>query len=238
MTDALHIISTPMDERAYGRWSVRNGARPGDESYSLHCLVTETFGRKSPIRPFRAIRHRDGSRTLLGYSRLDADALKNTARRNANDMRMSALSVDRLKSGEVPELGSGLSLDFNLLTLPQRRMRDGGEIDAYDLHRRRATEKCDPLLSREDVYIAWLAEKVERSWGAYLLGIRVVSARRRPQTRRAGERTLPATATEFDGTLRVEDPARFRNMLAEGVGRHRSYGYGMILIRPARRADR
>lgn len=34
------------------------------------------------------------------------------------------------------------------------------------------------------------------------------------------------------GTLEVRDPAAFMALLARGVGRHRAFGYGMVLLRP------
>ena len=37
------------------------------------------------------------------------------------------------------------------------------------------------------------------------------------------------------GTMTVTDPAAFAQLLAHGVGRHRAYGYGMLLLRPANR---
>ena len=36
------------------------------------------------------------------------------------------------------------------------------------------------------------------------------------------------------GILTITDAAAFSNLLARGVGRHRAYGYGMLLLRPAR----
>lgn len=38
----------------------------------------------------------------------------------------------------------------------------------------------------------------------------------------------------FTGSLTVSDPEAFRVLLARGVGRHRSFGFGMLLLRPAR----
>ena len=35
------------------------------------------------------------------------------------------------------------------------------------------------------------------------------------------------------GVLTVTDPDAFSNLLAHGIGRHRAYGYGMLLLRPA-----
>ena len=37
----------------------------------------------------------------------------------------------------------------------------------------------------------------------------------------------------FEGTLEVRDAALFQGLLARGVGRHRAFGFGMLLLRPA-----
>jgi CRISPR system Cascade subunit CasE len=39
----------------------------------------------------------------------------------------------------------------------------------------------------------------------------------------------------FHGELTVTDPIAFQALLARGVGRHRSFGFGMLLLRPTRR---
>ena len=35
------------------------------------------------------------------------------------------------------------------------------------------------------------------------------------------------------GVLTITDPDAFSSLLASGIGRHRAYGYGMLLLRPA-----
>ena len=37
-----------------------------------------------------------------------------------------------------------------------------------------------------------------------------------------------------EGTLTVGDPDAFSRLLARGIGRHRAFGFGMLLLRPAR----
>ena len=34
------------------------------------------------------------------------------------------------------------------------------------------------------------------------------------------------------GTLTITDPVEFGSLLANGIGRHKAYGYGMLLLRP------
>jgi len=36
------------------------------------------------------------------------------------------------------------------------------------------------------------------------------------------------------GQLRVTDPQAFAQLLAKGVGRHRAFGFGLLLLRPTR----
>ncbi|GHE81823.1 hypothetical protein GCM10019059_44550 [Camelimonas fluminis] len=51
---------------------------------------------------------------------------------------------------------------------------------------------------------------------------------------RKGRRIEGPDAT-FHGSLVVTDPEAFTILLARGVGRHRAYGYGMLLLRPPQR---
>ena len=36
----------------------------------------------------------------------------------------------------------------------------------------------------------------------------------------------------FRGRLRIEDDAGFTELLARGIGRHRAFGFGMLLLAP------
>ena len=38
----------------------------------------------------------------------------------------------------------------------------------------------------------------------------------------------------FTGEITVADPEAFCRLLARGVGRHRAFGFGMLLLRPPR----
>ncbi|MEQ8964701.1 MAG: type I-E CRISPR-associated protein Cas6/Cse3/CasE [Azospirillaceae bacterium] len=44
---------------------------------------------------------------------------------------------------------------------------------------------------------------------------------------------VPVPDAVFEGVLRVDDPAAFAALLARGVGRHRAFGFGMLLLAPA-----
>jgi CRISPR system Cascade subunit CasE len=55
--------------------------------------------------------------------------------------------------------------------------------------------------------------------------------------RRNNERVLRSQngpEASFSGILRVIDGAALSAALARGIGRHRAFGFGMLLLRPAR----
>jgi CRISPR system Cascade subunit CasE len=114
------------------------------------------------------------------------------------------------------------------------------------------------LPTREAVYRDWLAARMVGAAG--LADVRLVSMRdarlwrkgtpgegaprrmygygdaacaAKPRPVRAGRAMLGRREAVFEGRLRVTDPAAFASLLARGVGRHRAFGFGMLLLRPA-----
>ena len=51
--------------------------------------------------------------------------------------------------------------------------------------------------------------------------------------RRRGNARLVRPSAVLEGTLSITDPVEFRQTLARGIGRHRAFGFGMLLLRPA-----
>lgn len=92
---------------------------------------------------------------------------------------------------------------------------------------------------RERVYTTWLGRELGRNDGAELEpGTRMESFQRgavhrgsSPTVERKGTMQRPNVVLE--GTLCVTQPDGFRAVLARGVGRHRAFGFGMLLLRPA-----
>ena len=96
----VHLISTDMDERYYGRWAERPAYAGTDPSYRIHCLIRETFGPGRILRPFRVVNGR-GRRRLLAYSPMTADQIRERAK-SADTTRRKALSTGTLRSIELP----------------------------------------------------------------------------------------------------------------------------------------
>jgi CRISPR system Cascade subunit CasE len=135
------------------------------------------------------------------------------------------------------------------------------EVDAWLAHRLKSWEpdpprdwetRFDTWADRTEVYRQWLGRELSairtdahpaivRS-PATLEGAEMVELFREP-FRRKGERKqaspLPGRRRAehpnavLEGHLRVADTEGFRALLTRGVGRHRAFGFGMLLVRPA-----
>ena len=62
---------------------------------------------------------------------------------------------------------------------------------------------------------------------------KLVSFRRTRAIRKLHRRYSEGPDALIRGELEITDGAKFAKLLAGGIGRHKAYGYGMLLLRPA-----
>lgn len=109
-------------------------------------------------------------------------------------------------------------------------------------------EVAAELPSREQVYGDWLADRfgmAARPVHTRLTSLRDIRPWRRGAPKSVAARTmhghdrrrgrgavLGRREAILEGHLRVEEPGAFRDLLSRGVGRHRAFGFGMLLLRP------
>lgn len=242
----LQMIRAELDLRAFHRWagSRRMISRNAfDEGYAMHCLLAECFGDRAP-KPFRIITPRGrGSRegVFYGYGPAGADALQEASTMYADPLQCSALPVDGLQSKPMPvNWTPGRRLGFELLVRPTIRRskraasHPGTEWDAF-LWEAIKHPPGEMKRSREDVYADWLREQFRRRGGAQLVEASLKSFQRTRIIRRRGARPIEGPDALMSGILTVTDGEEFARLLAKGIGRHRAYGYGMLLLRPPRR---
>ena len=254
MTAALALVRLRPDLRLLARAAVARGwSADGDDlGYTLHAALAVLFGDAAP-RPF-VLRHRRDGAELLGYASADPASLRDSAdlppTGEASDLH-AALAPATLAIAVMPgRFASGRRLGFELRARPIRRGRDGGrdgrvhEFDAYRHACRRAgTEGAGDEVSRESVYAAWLAEMLARNGAATVESVGLAAYRsavvlRRPAMASGARRPvrLEGPDATFAGTLVVERTDAFASLLARGVGRHRAFGFGMLLLSPPRQS--
>jgi CRISPR system Cascade subunit CasE len=184
---------------------------------------------------------------VWGYSGSDADALIDHARSFADPSLVAALArLEDVASKQMPRFDSGRRLGFLLRVCPVVRLaqrtaerQNGAEVDAF-LARCLSVGR-EVTVSREEVYREWLVARVNRAeeTGASLEWVRVAAMSRERFIRRTHGSDRRAARLErpdvrFEGQLVVVDSERLQRWLARGVGRHRAFGFGAVMLVPPR----
>lgn len=241
-TQALQMIRGSVDMRSFQHWA---GSRQTmsrqtfDEGYAMHCFLAGVFGELAP-QPFRLIIPRGkGNRrgVFYGYGSAEVEALRGAAAQFADPLQARVLPSADLDGKPMPATWqAGTRLGFEILTRPTvRRARGSGnpgaEIDAFQREAERYPPGAMPR-SREEVYKDWLSAQFQRHGGAELESASLVSFQRTRSMRALKRMPFEGPTALLRGTITVTGGNDFTRLLARGVGRHRAYGYGMLLLRP------
>lgn len=240
-TASLHMLRMELDGAALMRFAAAQGlARADDDGfgYTLHAWLTAMFGDLAP-KPFHLETVRDNTRdkypaTLLGYAQADQARLMEHAAAFADPLALTVLRPDSLASKPMPtawRVGQRLRLD--VLACPMTR-KDGIEEDVY----LRALDRLgEATPSRAEVYGDWLKRQLQGA--VELLDVRIDGLARIRMARRAaapggGRRLVRIERPQalFSALADIRDPEAFAQALRRGVGRHRAFGFGMLLLKP------
>ena len=251
----LQMIRAEISVIDFHRWM--GTRRLQDSDHAMHCLLTECFGDLAP-KPFRLMITR-GAATgcLYGYGHADADSLRDAAAVCADPLQSRILPAAGMDSKAMPsEWQTGRRLGFDVRIRPivrlerdtsripeevHRTFKEGGlrpgkECDAFLYEAIRHPDRGDMTRTREQVYAGWLSARLDRRGGASLDmdSVKLVSFQRTRAYRKMRARHTEGPDAVMRGILTITDPEAFAGTLSQGIGRHRSYGYGMLLLRPAR----
>jgi CRISPR system Cascade subunit CasE len=227
--------------------SARNFSQQLTTRYVVHSVLAEAFS-ECPT-PFEV---QDKGRLLrvLFYSEKDADGLASHAKFAASPEAYEAVNWTEAASKPMPEsFPAGMELRFSLRACPVvrkasagkgrnkdgeiRKWDEGTELDAF-LSRQWTS---DTELSRKEVYCDWLEHQFDARGGAVPKDVTMERFTIAEMTRRTGGnnrsvKSMKRPDVTLQGTLKVEDSAPFARLLRSGLGRHKSFGYGMLKIRP------
>ena len=237
-TAALQMVRAEVSVRDFQRWM--GTRRLQDPDHAMHCLLTECFGGLAP-KPFRLMATRGAATaSLYGYGAADADELREAADTFAEPLQSRIIPATGIASKTMPsEFPAGKRLGFDLRLRPVIRKargsgREEAEVDAFQA----VAETFPPnqmTLTRERVYTQWLADRLGKRGAALDLDtVSLVSFQRTRAHRKLHRRHIEGPDAVMQGVFTVTDPNAFAAMLRQGIGRHRAYGYGMLLLRPAR----
>lgn len=227
------LLRFAREQRSLGRYDETQG-------YLLHAWLTALFGELAP-RPFRHIESRC---EVLGYVDADTTILQEHALAFATPSAFVALQENSLATKPLPESWrEGFAFSFDVLATPIVRTQQGVEKDAllYALDRlgAQAPSRGTPQLRalREQTYREWLLRQIGESIEVEQLFVAGFSRRRLLRRRHDAGRsphTIERPVALFQGRGRIRDPQAFSLLLRRGIGRHRAFGLGMLLLSPLR----
>lgn len=227
----LHLIRVPLTKPALLRFAAEQGITKGDDGlgYSLHLWLKTLFGDLAP-QPFRYFDQRG---EVLGYASADHVRLRDHAQTFAAPAAWSALRADDLASKPMPrQWRAGQRLRLEVLVCPVTRRGDV-EKDAY-LHALDQTGEQTP--PRAEVYQHWFTGQWQGALNIEFVELRGMRARHSllRRSRKSEERLLAVERPQalFAAQGAIADPMRFAELLARGIGRHRAFGFGMVLLSP------
>lgn len=238
----LHLLHCQPDLAALATWATRHGvlSPDGDYGYALHGLLSAAFGERAP-KPFRFMGTRQG---LLAYTSNDIATLRDDASLATPDVAR-ALGLDRLDARQFPhQFPVGKTLQFEVRGRPVVRARDGRERDAF-LHSLETDvsggvkSEHGAMAARGTVYCEWLAKQFAVGNAAQIQRcsmelFQLTRVLRRSRKGGGGQiQGVNGPDAVFSGQLQVTDSDAFARLLVRGIGRHRAFGFGMLLLRPA-----
>jgi CRISPR system Cascade subunit CasE len=246
----LRLLRLELDAARLAREGLAAGLPPTQEDlgFLVHAALAGLFG-EGAVQPFRVLDATARQVPVLGYTRHGEDELREHAAAFADPARYAACAWDCLASKPMPELAAGRRLGFELRACPvvrlagelevagkdgvQKRYGAGQEIDSW-VHRRFMARESEEV-SREAAYAEWLRERMGAAaevTAVRLDGFRRLRLVRRDHSSPRKSRVLERPDVLLRGDLELRDGEAFGRLLARGVGRHRAYGFGMLLLRP------
>jgi CRISPR system Cascade subunit CasE len=236
---SLYLLHCLPDPEALATWATRHRllSPDGDAGYAIHALLTTAFGEHAP-KPFC---YRGGRQGLLAYTSRPPEAFRENALLAPPDVDR-ALGLNSLSFKPFPTTWRiGQTLAFEVRARPILRAKDGRERDVF-LHAIEVDPASEQPVNRESVYVEWLrrhlvaegaAEMLEAGMDAFRLS-RVIRRARADDTGKRQAGPLLGPDAGFKGQLRVTESAAFSRLVQRGIGRHRAFGFGMLLLKPAR----
>lgn len=236
-----------------------------DPGRALHHILDEAFGPSEvkPFR-LMSPTDRDIGSVYAYTTRSKEELLAKIAETAPPELTSGRIiNVGQLDTKAMPSVWqAGKRLGFDLRVRPVVRIRSalpnprqgmkayppGSEVDAFLAEAQRTHPAGRPQIidgvptpsamitagrDRPAVYRDWLAARLSSAATLDPEQTEMVAFQRSRAAR--GRASLEGPDATFHGELTITDPLAFQRLLTHGVGRHLSYGYGMLLLRPQRR---
>jgi CRISPR system Cascade subunit CasE len=232
------MISLPLDRAKLISFAIarRSMPRSGDLGYAIHQALTETFGTAAP-KPFYLFN--DENCQLIAYSHYGAEELNDFAgAQRAHvpnwEAASGAINLNAMQAISMHPWAPGRHYRFTVRARPVCRIsrpeerKLPRECDVFLRALASKSKPDDPWLNREAVYLSWFTSQIPETV-AKLLRVRITRMTR-TQVYRKGAPSVEGPDVTFAGVLEIAEPRAFGECVVRGVGRHRAFGFGMLIL--------
>ncbi len=243
--ESLYLLHTQPDPQRLAAWAARHRLldKEGDLGYALHALLHAAFGEHAP-QPFRYL---DAEQGMLAYTHLDAAGLAQLVALADSDVSEALGFGQTRRHGGMnvrpfpTQWAAGYTLGFEVRVRPI--IREGKTGRERDVFLAEAEKLQGNALDRGEVYVQWLRNLLTRQGGAELVDARMIRYQQLGVTRKSQKgnvgdvrhsRLVNGPDAVLAGQLRVTNSQAFAELLSNGLGRHRAFGFGLLLLRPGR----
>lgn len=208
------------------KWARDKGLRTDDIRYVAHIMLWDILGENRP--GVFSVEEKRGDLAILGYIP------------DAHEQLLSEVAVPEgfvLESKPMPAFKKGRKLRFRASVVPEiAQPAPGGKRgirrDAFLV---RAAQHPEKILDRGSVYADWMGTRLGdavRLKSCEMRSFQISSFRRGTHgaTGEVKTKVIRMPDACMSGVVEVVDPVRFEALLLGGVGRHKAYGAGMLLL--------
>ena len=254
----MFMIDLPLNSAKLLRFAHKQGIPLGpdeDFGYAAHAWLAASFGDIAP-RPFRLFERRNGLH-LLGYANHEIEIIKDVAQSFAEPSATEVCQWSHAAGKRMPKnWPEGRRIGFEVRACPVTRGEKERDVFLTALEQSKESKSTAP--TRFDVYLGWLAQRMKAATepgGDFfdtegnaqtpivellpdrvtLTGFRRVRVLRRSRGEKRGKSArigIERPDAIFSGDLFIREPEKFATLLERGIGRHRAFGFGMLLLRP------
>lgn len=229
----INLMKADLDMSNLAKYGAEQ--RHSDPDRTAHCLLAESFGKESMPKPF-VIKTRQENGHLLGsilaYTPLSEHELRAAAEVNqklAHAAVMSPRSIATVNVGSNWEKGQTLLFEVRVRPTKRSSSRDvknpGSEQDIY--------LGAPPDMTRAEAYCQWVSNLLLKQGCLQTEpdSMAMVQFANRRVRRQNSSRWIFGPDATITGAATVIDAVQMMAALSGGIGRHKGYGYGMLLVR-------
>ena len=241
----LHTQHLILDLRKRG---LKMKPKDTDVGYLIHSWIMQTFG-ENPFFCFDFNTKNPRSTQVLAYTKYNAVELFDLGQKYLGDeFKTATLAVNwqKFSSKALPNIwpvGHRLQFQTQVCPVVRPRNKEGKqkEMDAF-LHKISQVSSEIPI-NRNEVYCDWFQHKMKARSAVSILSCSITKFRLQPMLRKKQlndnvkkrvSKNLLLPVCNIVGTLEIEDSEAFNLLLQQGTSRHKSFGFGMLLLSPSK----